>query len=187
MDEVNKSITDDMEFLVKFRELLPGILEKFNVGSFTELQESWFPQLSPEEQAVYARFWYYTEKDQLDSMRDYYGFSALAVVDITDENSCGIILGSTADENHDDAMLRNVIDSETKRNGTLSKYTKRQSENPKFAAAYNGRIPAMQKCCRINAHDITKSSGISGGLLCLIPVVFFVAVQSFDALHFRFA
>ena len=139
MDEVNKSITDDMEFLTKFRELLPGILEKFDVGSFTELQESWFPQFSPEEKAVYARFWYYTEKDQLNGMRDYYGFSALAVVDITDENSCGIILSSTADENHNEAMLRNSIDSETKRNGTLAKYTKRQSEDPEFAVSYNGR------------------------------------------------
>lgn len=139
LDEVKEDVTQDKEFIKTFQELAPGMLERYGVDTFTSLKIEWFPEFSPEEQAAFARMWYYTSVDQADVLRNYYGFPVLALVDISEDNFGGIVYSSTADENFDDEQIRNVIAAENGRNDTLYKYTKGQDDKPEFGIAYDGR------------------------------------------------
>ena len=96
MDEVSTSVVLDEDFRETYKRIMPGLLERYGAKDFDYLNPSDFPDFSPEEQAVYAHFWYYSMIDEINLLQEYYGFSGIAILDVSEGNFGKIFsLGTT--------------------------------------------------------------------------------------------
>ena len=139
MDEVSTSVVLDGDFREAYKRIMPGLLERYGAKSYTYLDPSDFQDFSPEEQAVYAHFWYYSLTDEMNSLQEYYGFSGIAVVDVG-EGRFGKVFSLAATENGlDKQTLESVIADENKRNGTLDRIAGASQAEAAFGMAYCGK------------------------------------------------
>ena len=138
MDEVSTSVVVDDDFREAYKRVMPGLLERYGVKSYNQLNPSDFTDFSAEEQAVYAHFWYYSLTDEMNSLQEYYGFSGIAILDVS-EGSFGKVFSLAATENGlDRQTLESVIADENKRNGTLDRIAKEEQAEAAFGMAYCG-------------------------------------------------
>ena len=138
MDEVSTSVVVDDDFREAYKRVMPGLLERYGVKSYNHLNPSDFTDFSAEEQAVYAHFWYYSLTDEMNSLQEYYGFSGIAILDVS-EGSFGKVFNLAATENGlDRQTLESVIADENKRNGTLDRIAGEEQAEAAFGMAYCG-------------------------------------------------
>lgn len=96
MDEVSTDMVLDEDFREAYRRIMPGLLERCGAKNYNYLNPSNFPDFSLEEQAVYAHFWYFSLTDEISSLQEYYGFSGIAILDVSEGNFGKIFsLGTT--------------------------------------------------------------------------------------------
>ena len=138
MDEVSTDVLGDPGFKEAYKRVIPGLLERYGGIKFDELNPEDFPSFSPEEQAVYAHFWYYTLTDALSMFQEFYGFSGMAVIDVGGDNSGRVFSFGTVDTGMDRETLESVIADENKRNGTLGKVAEGNEADAAFGIAYSG-------------------------------------------------
>ena len=139
MDEVSTSVVVDEDFREAYKRVMPGLLERYGVKSYNHLNPSDFTDFSAEEQAVYAHFWYYSLTDEMNSLQEYYGFSGIAILDVS-EGGFGKVFSLAATENGlDRQTLESVIADENKRNGTLDRIAGEEQAEAAFGMAYCGK------------------------------------------------
>ena len=96
MDEVSTDVVLDEDFREAYKRIMPGLLERCGAKNYNYLNPSNFPDFSLEEQAVYAHFWYFSLTDEISSLQEYYGFSGIAILDVSEGNFGKIFsLGTT--------------------------------------------------------------------------------------------
>ena len=138
MDVVSKSVVLDEDFREAYKRIMPGLLEKYGAKNINYLDPSDFPDFSPEEQAVYAHFWYYSMTDEINSLQEYYGFSGIAILDVREGNFGNIFSLGTTENGLDKQTLESVIADENKRNGTLDRIAMEEQAEAAFGMAYCG-------------------------------------------------
>ena len=139
MDKVSTDVVLDEDFREAYKRFMPGLLERYGAKNFNYLNPSDFPDFSPEEQAVYAHLWYYSLIDEINSLQEYYGFSGIAVLDVSGSRFGSIFCLGTTETGLDRQTLENIIAEENKRNGTLDKTAKAEQAEAAFGMAYCGK------------------------------------------------
>jgi serine phosphatase RsbU (regulator of sigma subunit) len=139
MDEVSTDVVLDEDFREAYKRIMPGLLERCGAKNYNYLNPSNFPDFSLEEQAVYAHFWYFSLTDEISSLQEYYGFSGIAILDVSEGNFGKIFSLGTTENGLDRQTLESVIADENKRNGTLDRIAKGEQAEAAFGMAYCGK------------------------------------------------
>ena len=114
------------------------MLERLGAAKLTEVADDVFPELSLDEQAVYARLWYYFLNSAIDIMQEYYGFSCVAVIDASEDDFSRVFCSRNPEDGLGREALERIIADDNKRNGTLSKITKGEKAEAEYGIAYSG-------------------------------------------------
>ena len=195
MDEVSSDIIRNPVFQEAFKQVFPSLLERYGAEKYEDLDPKDFPAFTPEEQAVYAHFWYYYLTDYMNMLQAYYGFSGMAVISVSEGTRGRIFCVGTTETGLGRETLEKVVADESERNGTPGKIANAEKAEAAFGIAYSGEngdwlvgyypLLPMTESCRYAmciATDLKQFNKSLAAQLTQILVFSFIVIVVFAAL-----